>query len=47
MGRGFYCPLVLYLFFMCAYVGSEGVYIGLRGLLREGFPSTSASNKLS
>lgn len=37
-GGGSYCPLVLYLFFMCAYVGSEGVYIGLRGLLREGFP---------
>lgn len=37
-GGGSYCPLMLHLFFMCAYVGSDGVHIGLRGLLREGFP---------
>lgn len=37
-GGGSYCPLMRHFFFMCAYVGSEGVYIGLRGLLREGFP---------
>lgn len=37
-GGGSYCPLMLRLFFMCVCVGSEGVYIHLKGLLREGFP---------
>lgn len=38
MGRGFLLPPMLHLFFMCVCVGSEGVYIHLKGLLREGFP---------
>lgn len=37
-GAGSYCPLMLHLFFMCVSVASEGLYIGLGGLFREGFP---------